>query len=678
MARFAVGYLADDSLWSEYTAGSIYSIPMTRPVASVTANGTAYTAAASLAAVTTSKFYHDEDDGVLYVAHASAPNASDSDVVIVDYWMFVTEGVTRYAGSDPTSSPTGSYEYEPRLLNSPSISQSFENALAGILTISASSITMANADGWIQPHLSASHSLCERQVILWQCIDSTENVARVFTGRIRTASISDRRLSLSLFDDFSSLGKPAYMGDRVNEAFLFRSADSWPSLAPSSIGRPCKYIVGPRSYANFRGGANTHTTDGPMWYDAATERAACVDYGSAADTSKNRNWILCRIPGNTLRTQTVGTLEAHTIIADPFIAARFSTHDLQPGEHLTYTHGGNTHHARVYYNRAFTYSGTPYNVILHKPYSGAPQLDAVGLVFVPAARPALFRFDSKSDDYGDPISPSFFSTSFVPTSGGNSFVKVTFTAGYGAIDPEDEDIGFQVFPSDSALHGDVASRMLSSAGLTVDSASVDAANVAVPVNAMFSIPNVDEDTYRTSREYLQDLLASVGAYTVINTEGDAEYHVLETPAAGTEVTALEMLGNASGLTIDVDYNDVTYELKPFNPHCPTWETNITGDNPEEYASDAYSRYLHDRSQSLDFRHVLETITDRIEYLLSLRSAPRKTYRFETATAHIDANLGEDCTLTDDEILGGSGSTNLKIVGLDKSPDSVTTTAVELP
>jgi hypothetical protein len=352
---------------------------------------------------------------------------------------------------------------------------------------------------------------------------------------------------------------------------------------------------------------------------------------------------------------------------------------LRPGEFVQWANGGSFYFGRVVTVGAFTKSAVSYNCAI-KDFDVA--YPAIGSSTINAMSVPILQVIKGDTGLTLDISPDHYTRSYVATSYGNAEVRVAFDSnfefyyGCSALDPNSDVVRFVAIPTSSSLVGAVAQRILEAAGLTVNAASVTTFDAALGLKALLTIPNVGESDYRTYREYLQDLLGSCGAYLRINTDEEVEIKLLAAPDPTVSITDRELLPGSFGLTLDS--GDIAYELEPSNPHIPTPSAteNSGSDSPNTVANSTSAQMLHRGSRSIVFPHCLETITDRIAYLLSLRSSPRRLFQFAVATELCDFEVGDDVTLTSDLVPGGSAE--LKISGLSVSTDQISVKGVVIP
>ena len=692
-ARITVGYQPTNTKWTAHTATQ-YWTAQPYLVAAVYHNGVAILDGGSLAAVDATHYFHDIQAGRLYVQDAAGvPNGSQLRVWVIHYWLFVTENETKQASTTPLALATRGIEYEPRIIGDTVLSQSYENLLAGILTVSDATLQLASADDWALPHLARDRSFANKDVDIWYCLDTIDNAQLAFQGKTRSVSYTGGVLNLGLYDAFSRLNQPCYMGDSLDQCVYSRASSLYPLIPPKDDGLPIRYIAGMRSYVKWAAGGNLGgitqtyhiTPDAADAYDGV-----CTSYTQTIATNTNRTWALCRILGPTLRTQTIGTItaQANLIFAGTnYWFLNIASHDLVPGEYFQWQDGGGTTYAIVAGIDDFIYLGNPYNVIvftinagaLAGPISAGATVTALALPTLVFSQGALRRY----------VPPNLFSVIYDATDGGNKLIRITLTNNWeglavsglpNPVNPETDTLRFLaindgVLTFAKSAHVFVARDILQRAGMTA-TIGLAPGDPLYSRRLIMDIPNVDETDYRQYREYLADVLSSMGTYVRLDSTSTALYSQLDAAAAASStVTEAEFLRDTLGLGLD--YGDLTHELRGTNPHHPTWEVTNTSTpgHPAETATDLYSRYLHDYSNSIVFRHVQEQLRGRLTYLLSLRAAPKRAYGIATASKQIDVELGDSVTIESSQIVGGT--VTARVSGLARSTETIETQALEI-
>jgi hypothetical protein len=715
------------------SAGSgLYTYTFNAVVSKVTRNGVELTADASSPSVN-DHYYHNESTGVLTVKLASAPNAS-TNVIIVYYYLFYTSLRPRTAYQTPTDNTTSERAWEPRLVELPTVAQTYRNAIGGVLSISSGSVSLINTDRALQAYLTDNDSFYNKAIDIWVCIDSTDEIQKIFTGRVQRVALLNERARLVVSDGLAQLNKKAFMGDTADEAIYKREASSFPDMYPGANYTPVPFIFGSSrfAYKTFTlsegretlhsielGGASTGFGEVTSLDHEYCTKAICTDYSVENSDSENRVWGIARTRGNfrtidignptggviNYRKNSVGnnsgdesynlnpaddTTGTTTRRAWQMDYAGTPDGNLKPGDSFVWDNGlgGGNFVSRYFF--MVTHVGPNY-VRGYMP--GLDPSSSTGTFSTANVQtnqaPALVIYDTRTGQRYFPCYDYDFTYSITTTSGGNKYMEVTFNDGFetatsggtrnhtnmSVLHPSVHTVGFRVeqaTASSATTHAVVMQTMLEAAGLAVNAASITAANSALTANASFTIPYYNQAEIGSYLEYCQDLAFSTLGYVAQNNSQEIEYVLFEAPAASTEIDT--NLTEQRSVKVEVEYQDIVTEVIASNPHRPD-----DSDSALTFAtaSSNKAKYLHGFEQRKYITHLLDDITGRIDTHLALLSQRRATYEFTTATELITAELGDDLTLSSNQVLGGSGSTNLKIISMDNNATKTIVQATDL-
>lgn len=666
------------------SAGSgVYTMSFSLPIARVERNGAALEETASDPPSSNDTWYHDEATSSFKVKLAGAPSET-TNLIVIHYYLFYASQSLPPVCEDPTDSSTPLRLWEPRLVNPPQIRQSVKNLLAGVFTIEASSVSISNGDDAFQAFLTAEDSFNDVPVECWICINDAANIQKVFTGRVRALSVGDV-VSIQVFDTFSRLSQPAYMGDTVDEASFRKTSTSFPDMDPRDNDKPCPLILGSQSRArlikyDFTVAAGQHA----LWTDHRSEnRAVCVDYSETGATTVNRTWGCCRVPSDGLLTQSFGSITRVKGVG-PYWRVQFSSHNLRPGMQVKWAESGTDYYGLVLYSDPYTEIGTgdAYNCVIAQVYPErgflSPDLTASS-TFTALKGFALWHRQPSdtgalTDAYnGRPLFQTLdFTLSETATSGGNKYVEVEFVSDFessfgtrefsSAPNPllsTDEVMYLVWLHADTELsHAETLERIAVAAGLAVDSVSFAAADVGFASDCLFQIPMHGEARYGRYLEYAQKILESTAGVLFANASGVAEYHLLAEPSATIDRDENETIKATVGGS--VEYTDIVTQIVAQNDH--DWDpatASVTGEESKR------ARYLYGVVNPLVMEHVLADISDRMAVHLGLRSRPTIIYTFATATKDLSTDINDDVTLESTRVLGGSGSADIKVLSVEK-------------
>lgn len=650
------------------SAGSgVYTMTFPYPIAKVERNGAVLTEVTALAS--NDQWMHDESTGTLSVKLAAAPSAT-TNVIVVFYYLFYSsadEGVSCYENPDDTT--TTMRWWAPKVLESPTVRHSFSGIDVGVFTISDATIALLNADSEFQDYLGSNDSFYNKAADVWLCLNGVDNRQRIYTGKVTSIpEVSRERVRLSLVDQFGLLMQPALMGDDSSECYALTS------VPPKDLGKPIPLILSERSYHR-----TTCGTLSTMTYGAIAEglEGHCSSFNADITTSNNRTWTLCRTNGS-IKQQSFGSITRATT---DFISAYFyfaSTTNVAVGDTISWVEAAVTYYATVVGLGDFTYSGNTYNLWAMGASLSASTASTMSSLY---SLSLIIKGDSAGTLW--PMQGRDFTVSTTTTAGSHKLVKAVFQNNFEAslsmstLDPNTHTVEFRLENSASLIHGTVLKRMLEKAGCTVNATSINDANSALADYAAFSIPNIDETDYSEYAKYCGDLLGSTLGYVFINASDEVEYKLLSAPSASTDSRDTTNV-NRDSVAASIEYQDILTQITPENPHLPII-TNSAYQVGDQVTSNK-ARYLHGVVNSIKYRHVLKyngTALNRAQYILDLRSNRRATYRYKTQTVDAEALLGDSVSLTSDQILGGSGSDDVKIVSVEKGTDGVSVEATDM-
>lgn len=693
-------------------------------VADVKRNGSSLTRVTALADVNSSgEYYVDEEEGDVYIYPVGSYDADDDHYIVFQYLFFTSHEAGVVAYETPTDSSTSPRLWEPRLIDEPEVSSNVSDVFVGIFTISETSITVTNTDRALFRYAGPNDSFNDKAVDAWLSVGG--ELEKIYRGRVNSLRFDVGQMSLSFYDDFSRLLQPAYMGDEAGEALFLKEASSFPDVYPNDHGKAVPYVVGKSRHAYMfttnQGSLNwTYVVEGAGFagYDGVyrldPERATpavCVSFSSSVIASANRTWGICRLKGD-FKTLDFGSPTGSVInckknslglnSGDEYYAlypsddsAGLSTRtswvlnysgtpdgNLEVGDSFIWDNGVTQYYLLVTKVEANAYRGFIAN--------DTPPTSTFTLAIADAQTnqaPALAIVDSNSGQTYYPVYGLDFTYAITTTSGGNKYMEVTFENSFETastsgernhsnmttLHPSTHQVMFRVSQetsSNETRHDNVLIDILEAAGLTCDATSFDSAGDDLPVNCSFQIPNFDEEL-QSYLKYAQDILKSTLGFCSLAEDDEVVYRLLEAPATSATTTDDGVYVN---FEVEIDYKDVTTELIAYNPHRPIdSDVDTTSDR---LVSDR-ARYLHGVENRTMFRHVLEDITTRLPTILAVMAERRAIYKFRTATRYLGSSVGDDVTVSSDDLLGEVTTADLKIIGISKSTADVTIEATDV-
>jgi hypothetical protein len=690
-------YVSDDLASA---GGGIYTLDFSYPVARVERNGVTLTETPTNPPGSNDQWYHDEATNSFKVKLASAPN-STTNVVVIFYYLFYTGRKPRTTYETPTDSATTSRLWEPKIVRYPSINQSIKNALNGVLSVDSSNLELINTDASFQQYLTDDDSFSQAGIEIWIGIDDVSNIEKVASGRISGLSFTKSKVNIRILDAFSALDAPAFMGDTLNEA-VYRT-EAYPSLDVTKEGHAIPFIFG-RSLVAFNAYiARVGTSDVNYNIDYnKSNKAVCTSSDARRLGTVNRTWRLCRTTSDGFKTLNFGTsgfnpsgslsatgganqLLYNGVEVSAFNMTCHSSHNLEIGDTFKLnepTYGDS--YVVVTYVAGTGIQGMVVNRTSVGPGPATCDTNTTGTLYTNQA-PALSIYQPASGKTFFPCYGLDYSVTISSTAYGNKFLSITFVnnfetagshTGMAFLDPSRDVIAFRATQnitnttSSPDTHANTVEAILAGAGLVAETGSITAADSALTAYCSFTIPHSDESTYSPYRKYLEDIARSTLGYVKMNGDGTVDYSLLSAPASGTEQSTHVVLKDS--VKVDVGYSDIVTEIRATNPH---YQTDFTSSALTVASTKA--KWLHKIDKKIEFKHVLRDISGRLSTLLALLSNRKAVYSFGNAVASITSDVSDNITLTVEPILGGSGTANLRLITVDRSPDSTSLQATDL-
>lgn len=663
LVRLTPKYYIVDDLADQ--GGGVYEATFSLPIAKVQRNGTDLTEVTTVSS--NDEWSHDEDTNTFQVQLASAP--SSTNVIIVFFYLFYTESIFRVVNEDPEDTTTTLRDWQAKIESSPSVAQTVEEVENGFLSISSTSMSIINESGDFYSYLGDNYSFYNAICDIWVCLDSTDNIQKLFKGIVSKLSINDRRITFTIEDQISKLKSEALFGDDSSETVHSIIDNS--ALDPNADGQPIRMFFGfATRYALQNDPDNTPSLSGALRVvPQYCEQAFNVNYSNTVSTSTNREWNLGRVTSDGLLdfSHTPTTVDnaagGYTVFSSPSAdVAKFLA-----GDTMVWNDGGVDRYTRV-----ILVDNDNDDVYITKEANLTTGDDIKA-----NNAPTIVILDTTDNSQIYPLYGRDYTATVSNTNGGNKNVKITFVnnfetnhSGITTLDPSIHEVYFRLRPdTTNAKHGSVAKTIMEKVGLTVNAASVTTANTTLATNCSFSIPFRDESTYASYLEYLQMILKSALAYVTLNNSFEYEYKLLATPSSTDDITDTEILKDT--FDIEIDYADIKNEINAFNRHLISSEQAVDSSNtPWAVASSVKSKHLHEVERLLELEHVLEKFNDKVTDHINLLSNRKATYVFETKTVNLDNIIGDDLRLSRTGLLGDVSTESVKIVGISKKSNVV--------
>jgi len=613
----------------------------------------------------------NETTGLVQVMLASAPNDT-SNVLVVFYYLFYTGTIGRVIGEDPETPNTNLREWQPLIQNYPSIFQSIDNIFAGVFTINDTDIVLINQDKQLQNFMTDEDSFFNKEVNIWMCISDVSNIQKIFNGVVKKIVFNQNNVVITCVDVFNKFKSKATMGDSVDE--IYYSASGFPDVDDKGRDKPVPYVVGKSSrYTTTLVRSFAGTPD--QYYFTDGNEAICISKEAVSNTT-NRTWGACRQKGD-VQIQTYGTIDDVVNFAATDHAIKFSSYsNVRVGDTFRFNDGSDQY-GIVTHVGAFTYLGNPYDIIVTDPTAGIN--NTVTILATPSF--ALSIFDPVDNESSVIRYGRDYTISSSTTSGGNKFIEIVFVNNFesvfafGDLDPAKHKVSYRTSNDEAETHAQIIQDICDVVGVPTDTTSFTQADLDLDAFAQFSIPYFDETDYDMYLKYIQDLLASTLGFLKINSDFELEYNLLATPTS-TDVRDV-FLTLADTTQANVEYQDIITQIISYNPHNSSFQATSVSPSPSETRDNMKAKHLHTVENIVRFRHLLETITDRIDAHISFKSERSVRYKFATATQDIDSEINTDLQFENGIILGTSKVKDVKIISIDKSPKLTTIEATDL-
>lgn len=636
LVRMKVGHRIDES-WTA-TSAPIYSIVLDDTnIDSVYVSGVLGT---EVSAVPSSDFEWRLVGNTFYIYVGSI---SPSIVVVIFYNKYFSTIKHEYLPSDPTL--TGdAVEWSPRLDGVPSISESCDSLIDGVLTIDDTSISLINTDGLFSRMATYPMSLANKLVDIYSGINGV--FKRVFIGKIQSFSTGLETCSMSIKSLFESLNQPAYFNDTLDECFHYYADNA--SLDPNKDGFPKSIIFERESELNI---ISNPTIVADRYPNPETMReAVCTDFNATPSTTVNRDWYICRMPFST--DELFDTDE----VINPIGINHYATYtefillalpNVKVGEMIRVVKGASTYYGRV----LFTLGSPPviYTTLLTGLTSGSMTISRKGL--------NLCVSDAVNTYW---IPYNLYSINTALTSGNNIYYTVTladnFEATVGMTDPLDPqgmrvNYWFRINSTANLEVGSTIQRLIESSGLSVETTITNTKKVK------FSLPYFGDYEYPTIQETVGTLLQNVGAGIGYNDDFNVKYfsHTIGSGSARND-------SNISSFSASQDFQDIATSITFSNQHRTYF---IVPSNVINTRNNYAGRYLDESDRSFTINHLLESGTD-VDY--KKHTIKKNTYQITTAIDK-DSMLGDDINLSINQVFDDSLTASAKIVSRSNDGNS---------
>lgn len=660
LVRVVPRRLANDLLSS--IGGGQYSMPFSEAIQKVTANGAELT----LVDTVTGSGEYSYDGSTLIVY--STP--SDSNGIVIHYFLFYTGDQYRTVTEDPEDSLTELRLWSANIRKNPQINNSIENVIAGNIAVATSTLSLINQDNTFENYLTVNDSFNKAELKIWLCLDSTENIQAMYDGRVATIGINDNIVDINFDNPLAPLLDPAFMGDDSDEAYY--SADVHGALDPNANGRPIPYVIGVTSRYKLIPDTSTAITSAEKLDPKSLMSAVNLIYSTNITTSTNREWGICRVSSDGLLdfSFTPSNIDQTMPTYTRFVGTAGEVGKFRIGDTFVATYLATPYYYRIIFVDRVN------NWLYCTKDAGA----LTGATVAGNDCPGIVITDGVNDHYY-PVYGRDYTTTVSATSSGNKFIKINFVTNFEAnVGLASFDVGvyivkYRVRPdTTNAKHGSVLESIINSAGITTNSTSFSDANTAFDESCVFSIPYFDQLSYSQYIRYVENLLSSTLGYITLNNDFEIEYNILSAPSSVNELSEIDIIKDS--INKEIKYRDVVNEIIAFNPHYSSSEAQVL-DDPSVTLSNNNSKFLHDTNNTIRFRHLLQSIDVRLPEILKIRANRYVLYDIRSKIINVDNILGDDIKLVTSKVLGTGSEQEVKIMSITKSPKETRILASDL-
>lgn len=700
----------------QFVSGNVYSMYWEHPVTNVQYQDTTYVEESSFTATPAiSKWSWNPTTKYLYIGISGSLDEEDH---FIDYVLGFKTGNSKTTNYNLDDMASPNIKWESRLKTVPRLTESMKNILSGVISTTSSPLNIINQDRKYNKLFTVNDSWEKSETKIWVSVNGVTK--KMFTGLTSSPTISNGNISMPLRTKLVKLNETNTMGDSLSESQATETGDLIPSLTPryrpEDIGKPIPYIIGNNEISVSQ--ANCFLpldSEQPMittfnTVSGSMNKATCY---SVAD-GQNLGWVLGRtaaslpihsmtsISSVTMVKPTSATdLEAYTVrYRDPSFDATngaftnfkrrvviqivCSSHNMEIGDSFTMTFsgapqgvGGTYNYVVVKitgntiqalsgdmdnygaYTTGFNFSSYVTNVTNRK---------AMGVTLVQGGKkiPLIAEFDYVTRV--NTLTPSGHKIHRILLNG-----NLKFDMQLKDITPETTEILFRISTArTNEDHEKIIEKVITSSGLSVDSASITQAGIDLSSSFNISIPYKGREN-ETYRDTLEQMLKSTIGYVTPDAEGVVKYSVFNTPSTfDYTITEKDIVLNTFKVT--VGYSDIKSTLIMKNTHN---YSSVVGNVISVNKEDVTSNTLYNIDRIEDFNHSLSSVSDtRLDDIYNLSKSRRVVYQFRVSHKYLEAVIGDKIKIVHDDVLNESGEVLAVITKISKSETSVTIEATD--
>jgi hypothetical protein len=589
-------------------------------------------------------------NNVLTVTLTAAP--SETNPVVVYSYVYLTGNDYKYLDKDdPTGAISNAVEWSPRVSIVPSFSQNIKNIIEGTLTIRTTSMICLNQDDFFDDYLVSNGSFFNNPIEVWYGYD--EQYTKIFSARITSISQKNKNITFRIKDVFKDLLQSAYLGD--TSKYAVANNNDWTDVHEEQEGSPIPFYFGP--VTTYTKAPITPANDANEISYTSTRKYISTEVN---DGWKQQTLLLGRC--RSIVTPTLPhSISAQTTITDWNGATSVTRFTLSQDDIYFY---GISMFVTVEYP-ASTFTDYRIGTIdFENGYIFLKTTIGGTAISIEPTNYVMLR----SGDYILTDSEYVLSTQ-TTTNGSKLPVVIGISVPSNYSFANELGAGYVVSGREDA-HGDTLKFMLEKSGIAIDSTSFTQADSDLDATLLFSIPNQGENKYGSLLKYINQVTRSTFGYVYANADGEVVYKLVK--AIGTPTIIIDetdILENS--LSITEDYEDIYTGYNVINSHG----TNIF--RRQEQSNSTQSEVLNSISRVYEEDTVLFTGIDTVmNKKLDVLKNKRITYKFSTSLKYSDINIGDEITLTSDDVV--NGSVDLMVIGYTKSLDNIKIEAMEVP
>ena len=661
------------------------------------ATTTSYSEDTSLSSTET--WYFTEVSNTLHIRASSALYSTDK--ILSDFMLTYTDGSEMQDTLDPVSGGDAVI-WENRLKKAPSITETIKNATDGVMSVSATSLSLENSDSALNHLLSSNKVYHGREVKVWMKVD--DEYSALFRGEVTTIDVTGTTVVFGVVEQSIQFDKPAYFGTKGNAIY-----GSSGSVVNKHNGRPIPIIIGSSPYTVGAGmiTGGTYQNETLLYSGLTTAVCRSPSYSAGApSTSQNRTWTMCRsLPSDSLASRSTGTgtitLDSKGSIGMKYNGVNVGTIDITATGGYTVREGdviiaedGTYSNVEVCFVVTKLLTSTTYRVALLPIQGGIPGAANVTSRFTmesnSRSHSGILHQTSTGNKY-IMVEGMDFNLSTSVDSDGLTKNNAVFISNFEGSLYKNQGVGmttlnpyvdeFRFYRHGTGVeHATMLEELLEADGLTVDSTSITNA-LADDVSGVcvMSIPDTNDEEFPTMREVLSEIVGSTFGYIRMDASGTVIYELFRVPSTPTESrTDDDVL--SSSVVPRISYYDMASQYKITNRHLGAdyKERTINDSNLPLTTESTLAQAVYRSEKVKNFKTVFLTASSN--YLAQMRElfeVPRVTYNYATDVLDLNLTVGSTVTLKTSNLLGTDTSVNLLITNIIRSANKVTVTGIEL-